>query len=43
MKHTLLAAAVLILGLGPAVAQDIQDRVIRFGYGLGEDLSLIHI
>ena len=37
MKHTLLAAAALALGLGPAAAQDIQDRVIRFGYGLNED------
>ncbi|MBA3909346.1 MAG: ABC transporter substrate-binding protein [Rhodobacter sp.] len=39
MKHTLLAAAAaaLVLGLGPVAAQDIQDRVIRFGYGLNED------
>lgn len=38
MKHTLFAAAALFaLGLGPAAAQDIQDRVIRFGYGLNED------
>jgi TRAP-type transport system periplasmic protein len=37
MKRLLFAAAALALGLGPATAQDIQDRIIRFGYGLSED------
>jgi tripartite ATP-independent transporter DctP family solute receptor len=37
MKHALLAAALLSLGHVPAVAQDIQERIIRFGYGLNED------
>jgi TRAP-type transport system periplasmic protein len=36
LRHTLIAAAVLATALS-AAAQDIQTRLIRFGYGLNEN------
>jgi TRAP-type transport system periplasmic protein len=35
LRHTLIATAVLVTALS-AAAQDIQTRLIRFGYGLNE-------
>ncbi|MCV9996866.1 TRAP transporter substrate-binding protein [Pararhizobium sp. YC-54] len=37
MKHILIAALTAALFATNAAAQDIQSRIIRFGYGLNED------
>lgn len=37
MKRVILAAALVMLGTVASAAQDVQTRLIRFGYGLNED------
>ena len=37
MKRVIVAAALVVLGTVASAAQDVQTRLIRFGYGLNED------
>lgn len=37
MRSLAIAALALVLGTAAAAAQDVQNRLIRFGYGLNED------
>ena len=37
MKRIMMAALILGLGTAASAAQDVQTRLIRFGYGLNED------